>query len=384
MPIPKSPAAEFLTMINVDDETHMSTALAMAEAGRFSTHPNPRVGAVVVQGGKVVGQGAHLRAGASHAEIFALAEAGVAATGATLYVTLEPCCHQGRTPPCTDAIIASGVKRVVIGMEDPNPLVSGKGVSALRAAGVAVDGPCLPVAAAALNPGFVSRMARGRPWVRLKQAVSLDGKLALASGESQWLTGKVAQEDVQKERAQASAILAGVGTVLADNPRLAPRMEPAPWRYPVKIVLDSLLRTPADAALLQTPGEVWILHGESVQASHEKSALLRAGARLVAMEQDRYGRGIDLHHLMSVMAAREINEILVEGGGRIATSLIEGGLVDEWLIYVAPLVLGENALPFVSMGPYDSLAEIPRWRLEEVLHLGNDVKLRMYPLAKNR
>ncbi len=362
-----------------DDETYMSEALAMAEAGRFSTHPNPRVGAVVVQGGQIVGRGAHLYAGEPHAEIFALSEAGMAATEATLYVTLEPCCHHGRTSPCTDAIIASGVKRVVIGMEDPNPLVSGKGISALRAAGVAVDGPCLPGVAAALNPGFISRMARGRPWVRLKQAVSLDGKLALASGESHWLTGKIAREDVQKERAQASAILVGVGTVLADNPRLAPRTNPAPGRFPVKIVLDPQLRTPPDAALLQTPGEVWILHVASAPGGAEKEALLRAGAHLVGLEEDGRGRGIDLHHLMAVLAGREINEILVEGGRQIATSLVEGGFVDEWLIYLAPLVLGKDALSLVGMGPYDSLSAVPRWRVEEVLRLGDDVKLRLSP-----
>ncbi len=354
----------------------MGEALVLAEQGLYSTHPNPCVGAVLVKNGSVVGRGAHLQAGKPHAEVFALAEAGDAARGATAYVTLEPCSHQGRTPPCADALVAAGVARVVIAMRDPNPLVAGRGVEYLRAAGVVVDESCLGVEAEALNPGFLQRMRHGRPWVRLKQAMSLDGRVALANGQSQWLTGEAARADVQQERARASAILVGIGTVLADNPRLAPRLEVALQRYPVKIVLDTHLRTPPDAALFSTPGAVWICHYPDAPSA-AREALRAAGAELLSCRGT--GGELDWQEVMTMFAQRELNDILVEAGPGIAASLFTADLVDEWLLYVAPLLLGQDARPVLATGPYANLVEVPRWSVINITQLSDDIKWTLRP-----
>lgn len=361
--------------IDENDIQHMRAALALAQQGRYSTHPNPRVGAILLRDGRELGRGAHLQAGGPHAEVLALREAGEAARGATLYVTLEPCSHHGRTPPCSDALIAAGVRRVVVAMADPNPLVAGQGIARLRAAGIEVDLPCLEEEAAWLNRGFIQRMRTGRPWIRIKQASSLDGKIALANGQSQWLTGVLAREDVQRERAQASAILVGVGTVLADDPRLAPRLESAPLRYPVKIVLDGHLRTPPTAALLRSPGRTWIVHRDDADGA-SGPALVAAGARLVALPPASSGVGVDFTALMQFLAAEEVNELMVEAGGRLSSSLLDAGLVDEYLLYFAPLLLGRDARAFADPGPFTELGQIPRWRLRESQVLGQDVKLR--------
>ncbi|WP_308387525.1 bifunctional diaminohydroxyphosphoribosylaminopyrimidine deaminase/5-amino-6-(5-phosphoribosylamino)uracil reductase RibD [Acidithiobacillus sp. AMEEHan] len=361
--------------IDQSDIQHMRQALALARQGLYSTHPNPRVGAILVRDGREIGRGAHRLAGGPHAEVLALREAGDAARGATLYVTLEPCSHHGRTPPCSDALITAGVRRVVVGMVDPNPLVAGQGIARLRAAGIEVDVPCLEEEAAWLNRGFLQRMRAGRPWIRIKQASSLDGKIALANGQSQWLTGVLAREDVQQERAQASAILVGVGTVLADDPRLAPRLATELPRYPVKIVLDGRLRTPPTAAMLRSPGAIWIVHRDDIGAD-KGSALVAAGVRLVALPAASSGVGVDFAALMAFLAAEEINELLVEAGGRLASSLLRAGLVDEYLLYFAPLLLGQDARAFAEIGPYHELARVPRWRLRESRSLGEDMKVR--------
>jgi diaminohydroxyphosphoribosylaminopyrimidine deaminase/5-amino-6-(5-phosphoribosylamino)uracil reductase len=361
--------------IDATDEEYMRAALRLAERGLRSTHPNPRVGALLVHDGEIVGRGAHLQAGGPHAEVFALQEAGARARGATLYVTLEPCAHHGRTPPCSDAVIAAGVARVVMAMEDPNPLVAGQGAARLRAAGITVDSPCCAAEANWLNRGFLQRMRGGRPWLRVKQAASLDGKLALASGESQWLTGEKARADVQEERAQASAILVGVGTILADDARLAPRLAVDLPRYPIKIVLDGRLRTPANAAVLRSPGETWILHRDDLEPA-AGNALRAAGARLVSLPAAASGVGVDFGALMQLLAAAEINEVLVEAGSRLASSLWAANLVDEYLLYLAPLLLGREARPAAETGPYAALRDVPRWRLLEAKTLGDDVKLR--------
>ncbi|WP_298171667.1 bifunctional diaminohydroxyphosphoribosylaminopyrimidine deaminase/5-amino-6-(5-phosphoribosylamino)uracil reductase RibD [Acidithiobacillus sp.] len=363
-------------MTTEQDVVFMGEALVLAELGLYSTHPNPHVGAVLVKDGFVVGRGAHLQAGKPHAEVFALAEAGDAARGATAYVTLEPCSHQGRTPPCADALIAAGVARVVIAMRDPNPLVAGRGVEYLRAAGVVVDEGCLEAVAEALNPGFLQRMRHGRPWMRLKQAMSLDGRVALANGQSQWLTGEAARADVQLERARASAILVGIGTVLTDNPRLAPRLDAALQRYPVKIVLDTHLRTSPDAALFSTPGAVWICHHPDAPSA-AREALRAAGAELLPCCGT--GGELDWQEVMTMLAQREMNEILVEAGPRIAASLLRAELVDEWLLYVAPLLLGQDARPVLATGPYANLAEVPRWSVINTTQLGDDIKWTLRP-----
>ena len=358
------------------DAVFMAEALSVAEQGLYGAHPNPRVGALLVKEGRVVGRGAHLRAGEPHAEVFALGDAGAAARGATAYITLEPCSHQGRTPPCADALIAAGISRVVIAMRDPNPLVSGRGVERLRTAGILVEEGCMAAEAEALNPGYLQRMRHGRPWIRLKQAMSLDGRVALADGQSQWLTGEIARADVQRERARASAILAGVGTVLADNPRLAPRLGSGLRRYPVKIILDTRLRTPPDAALLATPGPTWVVHHPDAPRTAQ-AALRAAGAELLPC--GGAGGRLDLSALMTMLARREVNEVLVESGPTLASALFKAGLIDEWLLYVAPLLLGRDARPVLTAGPYATLAEIPRWSLIRTERMGDDGKWTLRP-----
>src|SRR5690348_3105033 len=241
-----------------DDHGYMAEALRLAERGLYSTDPNPRVGAVLVKDGKIVGRGFHKKAGEAHAEVLALKEAGAAAQGATLYVTLEPCAHQGKTPPCADAVVAAKVARVVAAMTDPNPQVAGKGFEKLKAAGIAVAEGLMEADARALNPGFISRMTRGRPWVRSKLAVSMDGRTALATGQSKWISGEAAREDVHRWRARSSAVLTGIGTLLADDPTFSVRL-PGEWRQPYKVVVDTNLSTPADAKIFQqNPENVYI------------------------------------------------------------------------------------------------------------------------------
>ncbi|WP_414040244.1 bifunctional diaminohydroxyphosphoribosylaminopyrimidine deaminase/5-amino-6-(5-phosphoribosylamino)uracil reductase RibD [Acidithiobacillus sp. M4-SHS-6] len=358
------------------DATFMALALDLARQGLYSTHPNPRVGALVVQGENIVGRGAHLFAGEAHAEVIALAEAGAAARGGTVYVTLEPCCHQGRTGPCADALIGAGVARVVVAMQDPNPLVAGQGIARLRAAGIPVDIGCGEAESRALNPGFLRRMESGRPWIRLKQAISLDGAVALANGQSQWLTGALARADVQKERARVSAIMVGVGTVLADNPRLAPRLEMSLRRYPVKVILDTHLRTPADAALFASPGAVWIAHGPEVPAA-KHSRLQKAGAELLAVPLE--GARLDPLALLHLLAEKQMNEVLVEAGPTLARALFAAKLVDEWIVYVAPMLLGQGAQGAVQVGPFARLADAPRWQSRGIELLDNDLKWTLSP-----
>jgi diaminohydroxyphosphoribosylaminopyrimidine deaminase/5-amino-6-(5-phosphoribosylamino)uracil reductase len=363
-------------VLTEQDHHFMEMALDLAKRGLYSTQPNPRVGAVVVQEGIVVGRGAHLFAGEAHAEVLALAEAGAASRAATVYVTLEPCSHQGRTGPCADALMAAGVKRVVVAVQDPNPLVSGQGIARLRAAGIEVELGCCEAESRALNPGFFMRMEGERPWIRLKQAVSLDAGVALGNGQSQWLTGTLARADVQKERASASAILVGIGTVLADNPRLAPRLDIPLRRCPVKVILDTRLRTPADAALFASPGAVWIFHGPD-QPEAAKNALQAAGADLFAVPLD--GERLDCPAVMRILAEKQMNEVLVEAGPGLASTLFAAGLVDEWLLYMAPMLLGQGALPAMQVGPFQQLTEAPRWRSLRVESLGNDLKWTLGP-----
>lgn len=323
-------------MSTATDTRHMARALQLAAHGLTTTSPNPRVGCVLVRDGRVVGEGWHERAGAGHAEVQALAAAGPAARGATAYVTLEPCSHHGRTPPCAEALIAAGVTRVVAAMQDPNPRVAGRGLALLRAAGIAVDCGVLEAEARALNPGFISRMECGRPWLRVKLAMSLDGRTALASGESQWITAAPARADVQRWRARACAVLTGVGTVLADDPALDVRL-PGTWRQPLRVVVDTHLRTPPEARLFTRPGRVLI-----VTASERDPAALRAvGAEVVRLPAA--AAGIDLVALCAELARRECNEVHVECGARLAGGLLGAGLLDEVLLYVAPLLLGDGA-----------------------------------------
>jgi len=353
------------------DHAHMARALQLAARGRFTSSPNPRVGCVVVRDGRVVGEGWHARAGTPHAEIHALQAAGDAARGATVYVTLEPCSHHGRTPPCAEALIQAGVARVVAAMTDPNPLVAGGGIAMLTLAGIQAEVGLMEADARALNPGFVSRMTRQRPWVRLKTASTLDGKTALANGQSQWITGAAARADVQTLRARACAILTGSGTVLADNPRMNVRDFDI-GRQPLRVVVDSALRTPADAAIL--PALVACHHAEP----GARGALEQAGAEVVALPGTD-GR-VDLAALLALLAQRGINELHVEAGAALNGALIKAGLVDEWVAYLAPLAVGDDARGLFARPPLAALSDAARFRLADVRQIGDDLRLTLLPV----
>ncbi len=351
----------------------MARALRLARRGLYGTDPNPRVGCVLVRDGQIVGEGWHRRAGAAHAEIEALAAAGERARGATAYVTLEPCCHQGRTGPCTEALIGAGVKRVVAAMHDPNPAVSGRGLAALERAGLTVEVGLLGAAAEALNPGFVRRMRGGRPWVRVKLAASLDGRTAMADGESRWITGAAARRDGHRLRARSSAVVTGVGTVLADDPRLDARdLEPRDELVqPLRVVLDGALRTPPGARLLAAPGALLAC---SRGADAGRAAALRAaGAELLELP-DRGGR-IELAALLAALAERQCNEVLVEAGATLAGAFLEAGLADELIVYLAPLLLGERARPLARLPAIGTMAERLALGRARVRALGDDLRL---------
>ncbi|HDP90487.1 MAG TPA: bifunctional diaminohydroxyphosphoribosylaminopyrimidine deaminase/5-amino-6-(5-phosphoribosylamino)uracil reductase RibD, partial [Thioalkalivibrio sp.] len=323
----------------------MARALELARRGRYTTHPNPRVGSVVVRDGEVVGEGWHHRAGEPHAEVLALRAAGERGRGGTVYVTLEPCSHFGRTPPCADALIEAGVSRVVAAMADPNPQVAGQGLARLAAAGIETRVGVLEAEARALNAGFVSRMTRGRPRVRVKLAMSLDGRTAMASGESQWITGAAARADVQRLRAESSAVLTGIGTVLKDRPSLNVRLEAealgieGPLRQPLRVILDPELLTPVDLPMLGLDGQTLILTA-SVDGVRQ-SALTAAGAEVMSLPGD--AMALDLHAVMAELVRREINDLHVEAGSVLSGALLAAGLVDELVIYMAPCLMGSEA-----------------------------------------
>lgn len=356
--------------VSADDARFMARALELARRGLNTTDPNPRVGCVLVRAGNVVGEGYHARAGEPHAEVHALAAAGTNAHGATAYVTLEPCCHHGRTPPCSQALIKAGVRRVVAAMRDPNPAVSGKGIEELERHGIAVYVGLMESEAEALNPGFVSRMKHGRPYVRVKLAASLDGRTALAGGESKWITGEAARLDVQRWRARSSAILTGVGTVLADNPRMNVR-EPAAARQPLRVVLDSQWRTPPGCQMLHTPGATLIVGTRN--DADRTGALRKAGAEVVVLPQSPK---VDLKGLMQLLAAREINEVLVESGATLVGALLRANLVDELIVYYAPHLLGSDARGMFSLPPLVQMSDRIKLNVIDVRAVGEDWRLR--------
>lgn len=350
------------------DRAAMARAVELARNGRYTADPNPRVGCVLVRDGRVVGEGWHVRAGEPHAEPNALAAAGQAARGATAYVTLEPCSHHGRTPPCTGALLAAGVARVVYALEDPNPAVAGRGAALLREHGIKVEAGLMAEAAEALNPGFLRRMRGGLPWVRVKLAASLDGRTALASGESRWITSKPARADVQHGRAASSVILTGVGTVLADDPALNVRI-PDSDRQPLRVVLDSRLRTPSDARVINREGQVLVI-GVHEDAARRHS-LERQGVE-VAIVASRDGRP-DLFAVLQLLAARGANEIWVEAGATLAGAFIAAGLFDELVVYLAPTLLGPDALALAALPPLQQLDQRLQLRFGEVRRVGDDL-----------
>lgn len=359
------------------DARCMARAIQLARRGMYTTDPNPRVGCVIASDGRILGEGWHERAGSPHAEIHALDAAGPAARGATAYVTLEPCCHHGRTPPCTDALIRSGVNRVVAAMRDPNPQVAGQGLEALKRAGVAVEAGLLEAEAELLNPGFLSRMRAARPFVRVKLAVSMDGRTALASGESKWITGEAARRDVQRLRARSAAILTGSGTVLADDPSLNVR-EFDIGRQPLRVIVDSALRTPVGARLLGLPGETLIATASADMARAE--ALHRAGAEVIVLPAS--SGAVNLVSLMQTLAAREVNELLVEGGATLCGALLEAGLVDEVILYYAPHLMGAAERGMFATAPLGAMSDRVQLRVVDTRAVGEDWRVTARVLPK--
>lgn len=360
-------------MFSAADHEFMAHALQLARRGLFTTTPNPRVGCIVVRDGAVVGEGWHVRAGEAHAEAHALSAAGPQARGATVYVTLEPCSHHGRTPPCADALIEAGVSRVVAAMRDPNPQVGGNGVERLRAAGILFEDGLMEAEARELNIGFVSRMTRGRPWVRLKVAASLDGKTALNNGKSQWITGGEARRDGHTWRARACAILTGAGTVRDDDPRLNVR-DVETSRQPLRVVVDSHLETPPRARLLEGGNA---LVAAATEDTGKIAALRAAGAEVVVLPNPQ-GK-VDLPGLLQLLAGRGINELHVEAGHKLNGSLLREGLVDELLMYFAPTLLGSGREMF-PLPELTNLSGRHDLRITDLRRVGDDIRILARPL----
>jgi diaminohydroxyphosphoribosylaminopyrimidine deaminase/5-amino-6-(5-phosphoribosylamino)uracil reductase len=362
-----------------DDRAWMKRAIELASRGLYSTPPNPAVGCVLVRDGGTVGEGWHERAGEAHAEIMALRAAGDRARGADVYVTLEPCSHHGRTGPCVEALLQAGVRRVVAAMRDPNPRVDGRGLELLERAGVATTTGLLEPEAREINRGFIVRMTRSRPWITLKMASSLDGRAALADGRSQWITGEEARADVQRLRARASAIVTGIGTALADDPRLTvrdPRLE-LRGRRPLRVVVDAALRLPLDARLLAPDAPTLVVTSSENAGGSQADALRSRGAAVEAVAC-REGR-LDPGALVSRLAALECNEVLVEAGPKLAGAFVDANLVDELVVYCAPALLGHTARASFELAPLQSLDMKLEFDFHDVSPVGRDLRLTLRP-----
>ena len=352
-----------------EDYLFMARALRLAEKGMYTTTPNPRVGCVIVRDGNVIGEGWHERAGGPHAERVALDRAGTGANGATAYVTLEPCSHHGRTPPCADALIHAGLKRVVIAMQDPNPQVNGAGVQRLRDAGIKVDCGVLEEQARELNIGYAMRMTAGRPWMRLKIASGLDGKTALENGASQWITSPHARRDAHRWRARSCAIMTGIGTLTEDDPRLTVREVDTP-RQPLRVVVDSRLRIAPDSRIFSGGGVL------VATACDDKARIARVtglGAQ-VAVLPDAGGK-VNLRQLMAELGARGLNEVLVEAGINLHSALLRADAVDELLLYFAPKLLGERGRGMFDLGPLEEMDGVAELDLKELRRIGPDLRM---------
>ena len=349
----------------------MARALRLAERGIYTAHPNPMVGCVLVRDGEIVGEGWHRRAGEAHAEINALAAAGERARGATAYLTLEPCSHHGKTPPCAPALIDAGISEVVIAMQDPFPAVSGNGKAALEAAGIRVRSGLMQAAAQSLNAGFLSRVRHGRPFVRLKVGSSIDGAIAMKSGESQWITGPEARADVQRLRARSGAILTGIGTVLADDPALTVRNRELDCgdRQPIRAVLDSRLRMPLSAGMLEMPGQTILYCTDDAR----QQPLLDAGAHVVCVKPS--AGALDVGQVLGDLANREINDVLVEAGPTVSGHLLSCGLVDELVIYQAPHIMGSETKPMFRTPEWKRLADRRALDIVDLRRVGADIRI---------
>ena len=359
------------------DHEMMARALRLARRGLYTTQPNPRVGCVLWRDGEIVGEGFHEYAGGPHAEINALARAGERARGATAYVTLEPCSHTGKTGPCSQALILAGVKRVIAAMEDPNPLVSGRGLMQLREHGIESEYGLMGDAAAALNPGFIKRMRTGEPWVRLKVATSLDGRTAMASGESMWITGPAARRDVQRLRARSGAILTGIGTVLADDPSMNVRIDPDELgsprtpHQPLRVVLDTDLRIPADARIIAADGRLVVVHDSADVA---RLRMLEA-KRIELVRVQRENERLDLRQVLRFLGEREVNECHVEAGSILAGALLRQALVDELVIYMAPHLMGDAARGLASIPGLLKMSDRIMLDIVDIAAVGKDWRI---------
>ena len=364
----------------MQDELYMARALKLAARGRFTTHPNPNVGCVIVEDGEIVGEGFHYRAGEPHAEVHALRMAGEKAQGATAYVTLEPCSHHGRTPPCCEALIAAGVSRVVAAMQDPNPQVAGRGLYRLQQEGVDVSHGLMMNEAEALNKGFLKRMRTGFPWIQLKMGASLDGRTAMASGESQWITSPQARRDVQRLRAQSHAILTSSATVLADDPALTVRWDELNadtqalypqenLRQPLRIVIDSQNRVTPQHRIVEQAGETLFAR------TREDERQWPENVRTLLVPEHN-GR-LDLVVLMMLLGKQQINSIWVEAGSTLAGALLEAGLVDELIVYIAPKLLGSDARGLCVLPGLEKLEQAPHFKFNEIRHVGPDICLHL-------
>jgi diaminohydroxyphosphoribosylaminopyrimidine deaminase / 5-amino-6-(5-phosphoribosylamino)uracil reductase len=363
------------------DAEFMARALYLVRKGSYTTDPNPRVGCVLVKDGKVIGEGWHKKAGLAHAEVEALKNTTEDTAGATAYVTLEPCSHHGRTPPCCETLVKAGIKRVVAAMQDPNPKVSGNGFAYLKAAGIEVSCGVLEADALVLNRGFIMRMTQNRPFVRSKLAMSLDGRTAMASGESKWITSPEARADVHRLRAESSAILTGINTVLADNPSLTARIDQEVVQ-PIRVVLDSNLQMLVSAKMLTLPGRTIILtcedkntvRPELVEGYKEKLQKLQNVGAEVYQLPEKQGR-LDLAEVIKFLAAQEINEVIVEAGAVLNGALSAENLVDEWVIYMAPKILGDQGRGLFHMPRLDKLADCKIMKFKDIRQVGNDIKI---------
>ena len=366
-------------MFTVADHTYMTLALRLAEQGLYTTQPNPRVGCVVVKNNQIIGQGAHLKAGEPHAEVYALREAAEGARDATAYVTLEPCSHHGRTPPCVDALIKAGVKRVVVAMQDPNPLVAGSGIQRLQAHGIVVEVGLMEAASIALNLGFISRMTLGLPYVRCKIAASLDGRTALKNGKSLWITGEPARLDVQHWRAQSCAIITGIGTVLNDDPSMNVRLENT-RRQPLRIIVDSNLQTPLTSKMLHPEllavSPVLIAYANDV--NNHGQFLIASGAELLNLPNEN-GR-VDLSALLLNLAKRGVNEVLLEAGQSLNGAFLQSGLIDEFIFYYAPKLMGADAKSMFAISELLEMHQATDLQVLDVRQIGRDIRLRAKPI----
>ncbi len=352
----------------------MAQSLRFADRARYSTDPNPRVGCVLVKDAKIVGAGWHKRAGGAHAEIMALEKAGVKALGATAYVTLEPCCHHGKTPPCTEALINARVSKVIAAMYDPNPKVGRKGLELLTRAGIETNCGLLAFDAEILNRGFCKRMRTGKPYVVAKLAMSMDGRTAMASGESQWITGEAARQDVHRLRARSGAVVTGIGTVISDNPSLTARLGPTHDELvqPVRVIVDSALRMPTNAIIGGLPGKSFI--ATVITDPLKKEPLEKAGFEIVSLPAGEDGR-VQLAALIDFLGVKEINEVLLEAGSVLSGGMLQSRLIDELVVYMAPVVLGDAGRGLFHVPEIKRISEKVQLQLVDVRQIGQDLRL---------